>query len=111
MLATDSTKLLANLHTMITQVRDDPGALESLMDLLKKSGESTHVNEVVELLAHASVKSGNLERARELYQVLAKSEPQNAIHMQNYQQVVGPHDGRVVIRRVLELDHGGRRER
>ncbi len=87
MLATDSAKLLSNLHTMIAQVRDDAGALEILMDLLKKAGESTHVNEVVELLAHASVKGGNLERARELYEVLAKSEPQNAIHMQNYQQV------------------------
>jgi tetratricopeptide (TPR) repeat protein len=87
MLATDSTKLLANLHTMIAQVRDDAGALEILMDLLKKSGESTHVNEVVELLAHASVKNGNLERAKELYGVLAKDEPQNALHMQNFHQV------------------------
>jgi tetratricopeptide (TPR) repeat protein len=87
MLATDSAKLLSNLHTMIAQVRDDAGALEKLMELLKKSGEGTHVNEVVELLAHASVKSGNLERAREMYAVLAKSEPQNTMHLQNYQQV------------------------
>ncbi len=87
MLATDSTKLLANLHTMIAQVRDDASALEILMDLLKKAGESTHLNEVVELLAHASVKGGNLDRARELYGELAKNEPQNALHMQNYQQV------------------------
>jgi len=87
MLATDSTKLLSNLHTMIAQVRDDAGALEILMDLLKKAGESTHLNEVIELLAHASVKAGNLERARELYETLAKNEPQNAVHMQNYHQV------------------------
>jgi len=87
MLATDSAKLLSNLHTMIAQVRDDTAALEKIMELLKKAGESTHLNEVMELLAHASVKSGNLERARELYGLLAKSEPQNAIHMQNYQQV------------------------
>jgi len=88
LLATDSAKLLANLHTMISHVRDDAGALETLMELLKKAGESTHVNEVAELLAHASVKSGNLEKARDLYQMLASSEPQNAMHMQNYQQVV-----------------------
>ncbi|MGA9352820.1 MAG: tetratricopeptide repeat protein [Terriglobales bacterium] len=87
MLATDSAKLLSNLHTMIAQVRDDAGALEKLMGLLRKSGESTHVNEVIELLAHASVKSGNMERARELYAELAKSEPQNSMHLQNYQQV------------------------
>jgi tetratricopeptide (TPR) repeat protein len=87
MLATDSAKLLANLHSIITQVRNNTGALEKVMELLKKAGESTHVNEVIELLAHASVKSGNLERARELYDTLAKSEPQNSLHMQNYQQV------------------------
>jgi tetratricopeptide (TPR) repeat protein len=88
LLATDSTKLLANLHTMITHVRDDGDALEKLMELLKKSGEGTHVNEVAELLAHASVRGGNLARASSLYQTLASSEPQNTMHMQNYQQVV-----------------------
>ena len=30
-----------------------------------------------------------LARARDLYQNLAEHEPQNAMHMQNYQQVVG----------------------
>ncbi len=88
LLATDSTKLLANLHTMISHVRDDSGALEKLMELLRKSGESTHVNEVIELLAHSSVKDGNMARARDLYQMLATNEPQNTMHMQNYQQVV-----------------------
>ena len=87
LLAADSTKLLANLHSLIAHVQDDAGALEKLLELLKKSGESTHVNEVAELLAHASVKKGNLERARELYQMLAATEPQNALHTQNCQQI------------------------
>src|SRR6266446_5971750 len=89
LLATDSTKLLASLHAMITHVRDDSGALDVLMQLLNKAGESTHVNEVTELLAHSSVKDGNLARARDLYQTLATAEPQNEVHLQNYQQVVG----------------------
>ena len=93
LLATDSTKLLASLHSMITHVRDDAGALEQLLLLLKKAGESTHVNEVAELLAHASVKNGNLARARDLYQMLATTEPQNPLHMQNYQQVVERMEG------------------
>jgi tetratricopeptide (TPR) repeat protein len=93
LLATDSTKLLTSLHTMITHVRDDSGALDSLLLLLNKAGESTHVNEVTELLAHASVKDGNLARARDLYQMLATTEPQNQLHMQNYQQVVGRMEG------------------
>jgi tetratricopeptide (TPR) repeat protein len=93
LLATDSSKLLASLHTMITHVRDDSDALDSLLSLLNKAGESTHVNEVTELLAHSSVKDGNLTRARELYRMLATTEPQNQLHMQNYQQVAGRMDG------------------
>jgi tetratricopeptide (TPR) repeat protein len=93
LLATDATKLLSSLHTMITHVRDDSGALDSLLLLLSKAGESTHVNEVTELLAHSSVKDGNLSRARDLYQMLSTTEPQNQLHLQNYQQVLGRLDG------------------
>ena len=88
LLATDSAKLLASLHSMISHLRDDAGALDEMLLLLNKAGDSTHVNEVTELLAHASVQDGNLERARELYQLLATTEPQNPMHMQNYRQVV-----------------------
>jgi tetratricopeptide (TPR) repeat protein len=109
LLATDSTKLLASLHAMITHVRDDVGALDALLQLLNKAGESTHVGEVTELLAHASVKAGNFARARDLYQMLATIEPQNQLHMQNYQQVlthienasparlISPEEGAVIV--------------
>jgi len=88
LLATDSTKLLASLHSMITHVRDDVGALDGLLALLNKAGESTHVGEVTELLAHAAVKNGDFLRARDLYRMLSTLEPQNPLHMQNYQQVL-----------------------
>ncbi len=88
LLATDSAKLLASLHAMISHVRDDSAALETLLQLLNKAGESTHIAEVTELLAHACVKYGDLSHARDLYQALANTEPQNPLHMQNYQQVV-----------------------
>jgi tetratricopeptide (TPR) repeat protein len=93
LLATDSTKLLASLHSMISHVRDDSGSLDALLQLLNKAGETTHVNEVTELLAHASVKDGNLARACDLYQMLATTEPQNLVHTQNYQQVVARMEG------------------
>jgi tetratricopeptide (TPR) repeat protein len=93
LLATDSAKLLTSLHAIIARVRDDSGALEALLHLLNKAGESTHVNEVSELLAHASVKNGDLARARDLFQTLATSEPQNQMHLQNYEQVVGRMEG------------------
>jgi hypothetical protein len=47
----------------------------------------------MELLAHASVQSGNLARARDLYQKLAAIEPANPLHTQNYQQVVSQLSG------------------
>ena len=87
MLAADATRLLGHVHVLIAHVQGDAGALEKLMALLEKSGESTHVNEVAELLAHACVKKGNLKRARDLYALLAASEPQNSMHAQNCQKM------------------------
>ena len=89
LLAENSDKVLQALHTIIGHVRDNPDSLQKLLDLFNKAGENTHVSEVMELLAHSSVQSGDLTTAKDLYQKLAQLEPQNALHMQNYQQVVG----------------------
>jgi tetratricopeptide (TPR) repeat protein len=88
LLAENSDKVLESLHTIIGHVRENPDSLQKLLDLFHKAGETTHVGEVTELLAHASVQSGDLPQARDLYQKLATIEPQNPLHMQNYQQVV-----------------------
>src|SRR5215471_5549224 len=88
LLAENSDKVLKNLHTIIGHVRDNPDSLQKLLDLFHKAGDHTHISEVTELLAHASVQSGELTQARDLYQKLAQLEPQNTLHMQNYQQVV-----------------------
>ncbi|HME36136.1 MAG TPA: tetratricopeptide repeat protein [Candidatus Sulfotelmatobacter sp.] len=88
LLAENSDKVLESLHTIIGHVRDNPDSLQKLLDLFNKAGENTHVSEVIELLAHASVQAGDLPKARDLYQKLATVEPQNPLHMQNYQQVV-----------------------
>jgi tetratricopeptide (TPR) repeat protein len=88
LLAENSEKVLEHLHSIIGHVRDNPDSLQKLLDLFQMAGETTHVSEVSELLAHASVQSGDLPRARDLYHKLAQIEPQNPLHMQNYQQVV-----------------------
>jgi tetratricopeptide (TPR) repeat protein len=88
LLAENSDKVLKNLHSIIGHVRENPDSLQKLLDLFNKAGETTHVSEVIELLAHASVQSGDLTQARDLYQKLSQLEPQNPLHMQNYQQVV-----------------------
>jgi pilus assembly protein FimV len=87
LLAENSDKVLKNLHSIIGHVRDNPASLEKLLDLFHKAGETTHITEVIELLAHASVQSGDLPRARDLYQKLATMEPGNPLHMDSYQQV------------------------
>jgi pilus assembly protein FimV len=89
LLAENSGKVLEILRSVIGPLGNSPAALEKLLDLFQKAGDQSHVSEINELLAHACVQSGDLARARDLYQNLADSEPQNAMHMQNYQQVVG----------------------
>jgi pilus assembly protein FimV len=89
LLADNSAKVLETLRTVIGHVSGNPSALEKLLDLFHKAGDQSHINEVNELLAHACVQSGELAKARDLYQSLAEQEPQNPLHMQNYQQVVG----------------------
>src|SRR5580704_14092004 len=93
LLAEKSDKVLDHLHSIIGHVRENPDSLQKLLDLFNKAGETTHLSEVSELLAHASVQSGDLPRARDLYHKLAQLEPQNTLHMQNYQQVVSQLSG------------------
>ncbi len=89
LLAENSAKILETLRAVIGPLSGNPPALEKVLDLFHKAGDQSHDTEVHELLAHASVQSGDLARARDLYQGLTEEEPQNPIHMQNYQQVVG----------------------
>ena len=93
LLAEDSDRVLKNLHSIIGHVRDNPASLEKLLDLFQKAGESTHLTEVIELLAHASVQAGDLPRARDLYQKLTTLEPGNPLHLNKYQQVVSQMGG------------------
>jgi len=93
LLAENSDKVRDSLHAIIGHVRDNPDCLQKLLDLFKKASDTTHVSEVMELLAHASVQSGDLARSRDLYQKLATAEPANPLHMQNYQQVVSQLSG------------------
>jgi tetratricopeptide (TPR) repeat protein len=89
LLADNSAKVLETLRSLTGPLGGNAPALETLLELFHKAGDQSQTNEVSELLAHACVQSGDLARARDLYQNLAEHEPQNAMHMQSYQQVVG----------------------
>ncbi len=93
LVATDSGKVLDSLHSLIGHMRENVPALEVLLDLSQKAGDTTHVTELYELLAHASVQSGNLEKARDYYLRLTQLEPQNQLHTRNYEQVLARQGG------------------
>src|SRR5205807_8555557 len=59
-----------------------------MLRLLQKAGDTSHMNEVMELLAHAYVQKGNFAEARDLYKQLSELEPENPLHTQNYRQML-----------------------
>jgi tetratricopeptide (TPR) repeat protein len=87
LLAQDRDGLLAKVTAAPAHLTDDPAALELVLRLCRKAGDTAHSAEVTELLAHALVQAGELVRARDLYQQLAALEPENPVHAQNYKQV------------------------
>jgi tetratricopeptide (TPR) repeat protein len=89
LLSADSGKIVETLHSLIGHVSESTAALERLLNLLQKAGDTSHLTEIYELLAHAFVQSGELEKARDYYLKLTQLEPENQLHARNYQQVLG----------------------
>src|SRR6266704_4600107 len=106
LLAGDSAKVLESLHSAIGHVRENPTALEALLELLQKAGDTTHITEVYELLAHGYVQSGELEKARDYYLKLTQLEPQNQLHTRNYQQVLARLGGSTSSVRLITAEEG-----
>lgn len=80
--------LTGTLYPLISRIRSNSPALERMLRLLQKAGDTSHLNEVMELLAHAKVQSGDFAVARDLYKELSESEPENPLHVQNYKQML-----------------------
>jgi tetratricopeptide (TPR) repeat protein len=74
---------------LTNRVKDDPAALAVLNRLTNKSGDHAQNAEAIELQAHAAAQKGNFSEARDLYQKLTQMEPENALHTQNYKQMLG----------------------
>src|SRR2546422_965205 len=106
LLATDSAKVLESLHSIIGHVRESAPALETLLELFRKAGDNSHITEVYELLAHACVHSGELEKARDYYLKLTQLEPENQLHARNYQQVIARLGGSSSGSRLITAEEG-----
>ena len=87
LIAANGPGVVQALDTYISKVKDDPKSLEDLNTLFQKAGDNSHSAEIMELLAHACVQQGDLNRARDLYKQLAEMEPENPLHNQNYKQI------------------------
>ncbi|HWR36238.1 MAG TPA: tetratricopeptide repeat protein [Clostridia bacterium] len=106
LLATDPNAL-AVLHGSIARVKDDAAALDVLHKLFQKAGDTAYSGEIMELLAHACVQSGDLVRARDLYKELAEMEPENPLHTQNHKQVLA-RLGQDALVRPMSVEQGGK---
>ena len=106
LLASDSAKVMQSLHSIIGHVRENTSALEIVLELFQKAGENTHVTEVYELLAHAYVQAGELDKARDYYLKLTQLEPQNQLHANNYQQVAARLSGATPTTRLITPEEG-----
>src|SRR5258708_7132055 len=82
-----SSGFLDTLYPIISRIRNSPASLQMMLRLLQKVGDNSHINEVMEMLAHAYVQSGDLIQARDMYKRLAELEPENPLHNQNFKQM------------------------
>ena len=106
LLANDSGKVLDTLHALIGHVRENVSALEALVELTQKAGDKSHLSEIYELLAHAAVQSGSLEKARDYYLKLTQLEPQNQMHSRNYEQVLVRLGGKASSANLITAEEG-----
>ena len=106
LLAHDAGRVIDTLHALIGHVREDVNALETLLELTQKAGDKSHVTEIYELLAHAAVQSGSLEKARDYYLKLTQVEPQNQLHTRNYEQVLARLGGKTSSTNLITAEEG-----
>ena len=84
----NAAALQETLGPLTNRVKDNPAALAILNRLTNKSGDHAQNAEVIEIQAHAAAQKGNFTEARDLYQKLTQMEPENALHAQNYKQML-----------------------
>ncbi len=80
--------LQETLAPLANRIKDNPGALAILNRLTNQSGGHAQNAEAIEVQAHAAAQKGNFAEARDLYQKLTQMEPENALHAQNYKQML-----------------------
>jgi tetratricopeptide (TPR) repeat protein len=88
LLTSNQPGFMQALQALTSRVKSSTKSLELLAAIFQRAGNSGLIVEVTELLAHAYVQEGNLQKARDLYQRLTALEPENPQHALNYKQIV-----------------------
>jgi len=73
---------------LTNRVKDNPAAMAILNRVTNQAGDHAQNAEMIELQANAAAQKGNFAEARDLYQKLSVMEPENALHSQNYKQML-----------------------
>ncbi len=76
------------LYPLLSRLKDNPQALKTVTRLLDSSGETSQTAEMIEMQAHGCAQKGDFVQARDLYKKLMELEPENALHGQNYKQML-----------------------
>lgn len=87
--AGNPTALQETISPLTNRAKDNPAALAILNRLTHQAGDHAQNAEMIELQAHTAAKKGNFAEARDLYKTLTEMEPENALHAQNYKQMLG----------------------
>ncbi|HSM88327.1 MAG TPA: tetratricopeptide repeat protein, partial [Candidatus Limnocylindrales bacterium] len=77
-----------SIRQLLQNVKSSPGTPSRTSELVPRSGDAAQTAELMEQQAHDFAKRGEYERARDLYKRLAEMEPENALHAQNYRQML-----------------------
>ena len=83
----ETAPLIEGLKKIVSSLPSSVGALSLLRSVYQKTEQTSEISEVNEQLAHAYVNQGEHAQARELFEELARLEPENPHHRQNLEQM------------------------
>ena len=83
----ETAALVEGLKKIISSLPSNAEALSLLRNVYQQTEQTSEISEVNEQLAHAYVNQGDYAQARDLFEELARLEPENPHHRQNLEQM------------------------
>ncbi len=83
----ETAPLIEGLKKIVSSLPSNVEALSLLRSVYQQTEQTSEISEVNEQLAHAYVNQGDHAQARDLFEELARLEPENPHHRQNLEQM------------------------